>query len=69
MTTAHPARLTIGRVISSVMIGLGSFVLLRLLVRSDQPLTGTVMIDVAFGLFFIARGAISFWTMRRRPEV
>lgn len=56
-------------VISAVMIILGLFVAGRLLVRPEQPLTGTVLLDAAFALFFIARGAIYFWTLRLRSRV
>ena len=56
-------------VISAVMILLGLFVAGRLLVRPEQPLTGTLLLDAAFALFFIARGAIYFWTLRLRSRV
>ena len=69
MTTASSVRLTIGGIISGVMIALGVFVLGRLLLRPDEPLTGQVMLDVAFGLFFIGRGAVYFWTVRRRARL
>ena len=58
-----------GAIISAVMIILGLFVAGRLLVRPKQPLTGTLMLDAAFALFFIARGAIYFWTQRLRSRV
>ncbi len=62
---AGPA-LTIGMMLSGIMIILGVFVLVRLLVRGGDPLTGTALLDVAFGAFFIGRGAVQFWTVRRR---
>ena len=62
------ARFGIGSAISAVMIALGVFVAVRLLVRPANPLTGTVVLDIAFALFFIARGALFFWTMRRRAR-
>ena len=62
------ARTGIGAVISGVMIALGVFVAGRLLVRPDQPLTGTLLLDIAFAFFFVARGALYFWTMRRRAR-
>ena len=68
MTPPAP-RLSVGAVIGSVMIALGIFVVGRLVVRPDEPLTGTPLLDIAFGLFFIARGAIYFWTLRRRSRV
>ncbi len=55
----------IGTIISGVMIVLGLFVLLRLLMRPGEPLTGTVPVDIAFGLFFLARGAIHFRNAHR----
>ena len=69
MTPRRPVGTTIGLIIASVMIALGVFVLLRLLVRLDAPLTGTPMIDIAFGVFFVARGAVSVWTIRRRSRL
>ena len=70
VTTPPPRRSrpagTIGSVIGTVMIILGAFVLVRLLLRGGAPLTGTPLLDVAFGLFFIARGALYFWSVRRR---
>lgn len=62
------ARTGISAVISGVMIALGLFVVGRLLVRPDHPLTGTVVLDAAFAFFFLARGALYFWTMRRRSR-
>lgn len=68
--SARGARwLTFGALVSSVMVVLGAFVLIRLIVRAEAPLTGTPMLDVAFGLFFIARGVIHFWTARRRSRL
>ena len=61
-----PAGLAIGRMLSGLMILLGAFVLVRLLVLGGNPLTGTAVLDVAFGVFFIARGSIYFWSARRR---
>jgi hypothetical protein len=40
----------------------------RLLVRPHNPLTGTALLDIAFALFFLARGALFFWTMRQRAR-
>jgi len=68
VTTAGSVRVTIGAIISGVMIALGTFILIRLLVRPGQPLTMSLMLDVAFGLFFIGRGAVYFWTVRRRAR-
>ena len=68
MTTPAGPRYGIGAIISGAMVVLGVFVLARLLLRPDQPITGTRVLDIAFGLFFIARGAIYFWTVRRRTR-
>jgi hypothetical protein len=62
------ARMGIGAVISGVMIALGLFVAGRLLVHPEQPLTGTLVLDAAFAFFFVARGALYFWTVRRRAR-
>ena len=58
----------IGAVISGVLIVLGLVVAGRLLVRPDQPLTGTIVLDAAFAFFFLVRGSLYFWTMRRRTR-
>jgi hypothetical protein len=62
------SRIGIRAVISGVMLVLGLFVAGRLFVRPDQPLTGTVVLDAAFAFFFLARGALYFWTMHRRSR-
>ena len=54
--------------ISGVMIVLGLFVAVRLLMRPDQPLTGTRVVDIAFAIFFLARGTLFFWMQRRRSR-
>ena len=63
-----PMKISAGAVISGIMFALGLFVALRLVVRPDDPLTGAVAVDIAFALFFLARGALYFWTMRRRAR-
>ena len=63
-----PMKLGVGAVISAIMFALGLFVAVRLLARPAQPLTGAVAVDIAFALFFMARGALYFWTMRRRSR-
>ena len=63
-----PMKIGAGAVISGIMFALGLFVALRLVVRPDDPLTGAVAVDIAFALFFLARGALYFWTMRRRAR-
>ena len=61
-------RLGFRAVISLVMIALGLFLAVRLLVRPGEPLTSSVALDIAFSVFFVARGAIHFWTVRRRAR-
>jgi len=63
-----PVKIGVGAVISGIMFALGVFVAVRLLVRPEEPLTGSVAVDIAFALFFMARGALYFWTMRRRAS-
>ena len=55
-------------ILAVLMLALGVFVAIRLLVRPGDPLTGTVAVDIAFALFFMARGALYFWTVRRRAR-
>ena len=62
------SRIEIRAVISGVMIVLGLVIAVRLFVRPDQPLTGTVVLDAAFAFFFLARGALYFWTRKRRSR-
>lgn len=57
---------TIGTVLGGIMMAIGAFIIGRLVVRGDAPLTGQPLLDVAFGLFFLARGALHFWSLRRR---
>ena len=63
-----PMKIGVGAVISAIMFALGVFVAVRLLVRPDNPLTGAVSVDIAFALFFMARGALYFWTIHRRSR-
>ena len=68
MTGTESIRTTIGALISGVMIALGAFIIGRLLVRQGDPLTPSPMLDLAFGVFVIGRGAVYFWTVRRRSR-
>ena len=68
LTPTPARRLTVGTIISSVMIALGLFIFIRLFLRLDAPLTGTALLDIAFGLFFVGRGAIHFLAARRRAR-
>ena len=62
------SRIETRAVISGVLIGLGLFIVGRLMMRPDQPLTGTVVLDAAFAIFFLTRGALYFWMKRRRSR-
>ena len=64
---AYSARTTIGLVIGAVMMGLGIFVIVRLLVMELRPLTGRVWLDVAFAALFLLRGGM--YLARARREV
>lgn len=71
VTTPPPPRstspvLAIGTILSAVMILLGAFVLGRLIMRPDDPMMPSPMLDIAFGVFFIGRGAVQYWSVRRR---
>ena len=61
-------RLGFRAIVSAVMIALGLFLAVRLFVRPGQPLTSAVALDIAFAVFFLARGALYFWTARRRAR-
>ena len=63
-----PVGMAIGRMLSGLMLLLGVFVLARLLIRPRDPLTPSIALDIAFGLFFVGRGALYFWSVRRRPR-
>ena len=58
--------LAVGTILSVIMILLGAFVLGRLLARPDDPMMPSPMLDIAFGLFFMGRGAVQYWSVRRR---
>ena len=64
---AYSARTTIGLVIGAVMMGLGIFVIVRLLAMELRPLTGRVWLDVAFAALFLLRGGM--YLARARREV
>ena len=57
------ARVGIG--IGAVMVGLGVFIIARLLLAGRAPLTGKSWFDGAFGVFFIVRGVVQYGRWRR----
>ena len=67
MTSAYSATAAIGLIIGGVMTGLGVWIAVRLLVMRAAPLTGTLGLDLAFAVFFVARGLIQYrrWRLAR----
>lgn len=61
-----PPRFAIAFGIAALMIGLGLFVLGRLIGTGGRGVTGPAWLDVAFALFFLLRGAMSLATTRRQ---
>jgi hypothetical protein len=62
---ALSARSTIGIVIGAVMVGLGIFVVVRLLAMGLRPLTGRAWLDLAFAALFLLRGGMYLKRARR----
>ncbi|MCC6930139.1 MAG: hypothetical protein IT359_14235 [Gemmatimonadaceae bacterium] len=54
-----------GLVIAALMCVLGLFVGGRVLLTDSPPLTGTRALDVAFAVFFVARGGLAYGRFRR----
>lgn len=54
-----------GLVIAGVMSLLGLYIGGRVLFTESPPLTGTFALDLAFAVFFIARGALAYARFRR----
>ena len=55
--------------IGLIMVGLGAYIALRLLWMGGAPLTGTRWLDVAFGAFFVFRGALNIRSARRMHAI
>ena len=62
---AYSARFTLGLVIGAVMVGLGIFVIVRLLAMDLRPLTGRIWLDFAFAALFLLRGGMYLARSRR----
>ena len=62
-------RAAIVLVIGLIMVGLGAYIALRLLWMGGAPLTGTRWLDVAFGAFFVFRGALNIRSARRMQAI
>lgn len=66
MTAPSAARIGLG--IGAIMIALGLYVAIRVLLAGEPPLTGSLALDVAFGVFFVARGALAYRRWRRSND-
>jgi hypothetical protein len=63
-----PTRNVVGLTLGTIMVGLGLFVLLRLLATGGEPLTARLWLDLAFALFFLVRGGLYLSNLRRTPR-
>lgn len=59
---------TLGLGIGAVMAALGVYIALRALVVGGAPLTGSLGLDLAFAVFFIARGGLQYRRWRLAQE-
>lgn len=66
--TPSPVAGTIGLGIGAVMASLGAYIALRVLAFGGTPLTGTLGLDLAFAVFFIARGGLQYRRWRLAKE-
>lgn len=51
--------------IGAAMTALGFYIGGRVLLTEAPPLTGTLALDLAFAVFFVARGALAYARFRR----
>lgn len=58
----------IGLAIGAVMAALGLFLALRLVAFDAPPVTGQFWLDLAFALFFMARGALQYRRWRHATQ-
>lgn len=63
-----PIAPTLGLGIGAIMAALGAYIALRALVFRETPLTGTLALDLAFAVFFIARGGLQYRRWRLAQE-
>lgn len=63
---AYSPRFTLGLVIGAVLVGLGIFVVVRLLAMELRPLTGRTWLDFAFAALFLLRGGMYLARARRK---
>ena len=59
------ARSYLGVAIGATMVGLGIFIIVRLLALGLPPLTGRLWLDLAFAALFLARGGMYLARARR----
>ena len=60
-----PAGARVGLAIGAVMVALGVYITGRIVLAGLPPLTGTAWLDLAFGVFFVARGALAYGRWKR----
>jgi hypothetical protein len=65
---AHSPRSTLSLVLGVVMLGLGTFILLRLLWTRGLPITNTILLDIAFAALFLLRGWSGLQNARRLQQ-
>ncbi len=63
-----PTTTRIGLGIGALMIAMGVYIAGRLVLAHGAPITGTTGLDVAFAVFFTARGALQVQRWRRARE-
>jgi hypothetical protein len=63
-----PAGARVGLVIGAIMVALGVYIALRVLATGAPPLTGALWLDLAFGFFFVVRGALAYARWRRARD-
>ncbi|MBK8250168.1 MAG: hypothetical protein IPK85_22670 [Gemmatimonadetes bacterium] len=66
--SSSPLAGTIGLGIGAIMAALGVYIALRALMFGGAPLTGTLGLDLAFAVFFIARGGLQYRRWRLAKE-
>jgi hypothetical protein len=63
-----PLASSLGLGIGAIMAALGAYIALRVLALGETPLTGTLALDLAFAVFFIARGGLQYRRWRLAQE-